>query len=223
MQTSNKPRAVGRFILLSCVSVLGAIAFLPSILASTQPPPPLAQLSVFVLVVSAVCIASAWFGLRCADAVHLPMPFLRRLDMQSETSRGNGVVPAIVCGGIFAAGAIYFLHYFHQPNLAGSLASRIASVLFAAGDLEIVIHLFIMSLAVWLTRGKVWVGILVATAFFIAFHTAGALGQSAPLIAGSILLNGGFGLLLGIFYARYGLEYVMLSHAVGHVLAVTLA
>ena len=135
MPMSNKPRITGRFMMLSAVSVLGAIAFLPSILASAQPPPPLPQLSVFVLVVSAICMAAAWFGLRLADSTHLPMPLLRRLDMQSETSRDNGIVPATVCGGIFAAAAIGFLHYFHQQNLAGSFASRLASVLFAAGKL----------------------------------------------------------------------------------------
>jgi hypothetical protein len=103
------------------------------------------------------------------------------------------------------------------------LASRIASTLFAAGNLEIVIHLFVMSLVVWLARGRRWIGILAAAAVFVVFHATGSFGERAPVIVASVLLNGGFGLLLGVFYARYGFEYVMLGHAVGHVLAVTFA
>jgi len=133
---------------------------------------------------------------------------------QDSSHRGAGVV--------FAAGAIYVLRYFRVQNMPGSLPSRLGSVLFAAGNLEIILHLFIMSLAVWLARGRIWVGIAAATFFYIGFHSAGAFGQSAPLLACTILLNGSFGVLLGIFYARYGYEYLMLSHAIAHGLAVGL-
>lgn len=223
MQISEKPRILGRFILLSSLGAFGAISFVPSILASANPHPTWAQLSLFVLAVSAVCCAASWFGLRFADATHLPMPYLRRLDQPSVPVGKNGVLPAIAFGSLFAVGAISVLHYFHLPNLAGPLWSRIASVFFAAGSLEIVVHLFIMGMAVRLARGRAWVGILVATLFFVAFHAAGLVGQSAALVTLSVLLNGIFGLGLGIFYARYGFESVLLCHAVGHLLAVTLA
>ena len=219
MPSSNKPRIVGRFLCFSGISVLGAISFLPYGMPSSSS---FAQQLLFVIVVSAVCMLAAWFGLRLADATHLPMPFLRRLDLQSEPSRGGGLIPAIVCGVVFAAGAIYVLRYFRVQNMPGSLPSRLGSVLFAAGNLEIILHLFIMSLAVWLARGRIWVGIAAATFFYIGFHSAGAFGQSAPLLACTILLNGSFGVLLGIFYARYGYEYLMLSHAIAHGLAVGL-
>ncbi len=114
------------------------------------------------------------------------------------------------------------LHFFHQPNLAGSLWSRMASTFFAAGSLEIVIHLFVMSLVVRMARGRVWLGIAVAAIIFVAFHVAGLQGQSVSLIAASVVLNGVFGLMLGFFYARYGFEYVLLCHAVAHALAVSL-
>jgi hypothetical protein len=165
---------------------------------------------------------SSWFGLRFADATHLPMPYLRRLDLCSEPEGKNGFLPAAAFGCLFAVSAILVLHYFHQPNLAGPLWSRIASVFFAAGSLEIVVHLLIMSVVVRLTRGRIWVGILVAAIFFVVFHVAGLTGQSTALIASSVLLNGLFGVGLGLIYARYGFESVLLCHAVGHILAVTL-
>jgi hypothetical protein len=223
VQISEKPPILRRFILLSSLGVFGAISFVPSILASTDPHPPMAQLSLFTLAVSAVCCASSWFGLRFADATHLPMPYLRRLDQPSAPVGKNGVLPAIAFGSLFAVGAISVLHYFHQPNLTGPLWSRIASVFFAAGSLEIVVHLLIMGMAVRLARGRTWVGILVATLFFVAFHATGLAGQSAALVTSSVLLNGIFGLGLGVFYARYGFESVLLCHAVGHLLAVSFA
>jgi hypothetical protein len=216
-------RIRGRFILFSALSVLGAIAFLPSVLANSNPQPTGTQLAVFVLIVSAICIPAAWIGLRLGDAVKLPMPLLRRLDSQSETPRANGTIPALLCGIHVAAGGIFVLRYFHQPNLGGSLLSRAASTLFAAGNVEIVVHLFTMSLVVRLARGRIWVGVWVSALFFLAFHISGSLGHSAALLAASITINGVFGLLMGLLYARYGYEYMMLGHAVGHLLTVTLA
>ena len=222
-QLSEKPRIVGRFLLLSGIGILGAISFVPSIRASAAPRPSEIQLALFVFAVSAICIASSCFGLRLADTVHLPMPYLRRLDLISEPVARNGVLSAVAFGCLVGVSAIFVLRFFHQPNLAGPLWSRAASVFFAAGSLELVVHLLIMSLAVRVTRGRVWAGILAAAIFFVAFHAAGLSGQSASLIAASVALNGVFGLALGFFYARYGFEYVLLCHAVAHILAVTLA
>jgi hypothetical protein len=224
MQTSEKPRIFRRFIVLSSLGVIGAVAFTPSIIALSAGSPPTATgLSVFVLTVSAICIPSAWIGLRLADAAHLPMPWLRRLDGQMKEERPTGAVPAIALGVLFAIGARYLLHHFNLPNLPGSLWSRMASVLFAPGSLEVVVHLLIMSLVVRLTRGKVWMGVVVAAVVFVIFHATGLTGQSIGLVAASILLNGALGLVLGALYARYGFEYLILCHAVSHVLAVTFA
>jgi hypothetical protein len=221
-QLPEKPTIPRRFILLSSLGVFGAISFVPSIIASAVPRPAMLQLRLFVLAVSGICIVSSWFGLRLADAAHLPMPYLRRLDLPSIPTGRSGVLPAVAVGCLVAAGAIYVLHSFHLPNLAGPLWSRIASVFFAAGSLELVVHLLIMSAVVRLARGRVWLGILVSAIFFVAFHVQGLQGQSASLIAASALLNGVFGLALGFFYARYGFEYALLSHAVAHILAVSL-
>src|SRR5579859_8540 len=220
MQASDKPRMLGRFVVLSSLSVLGAAAFTPSIIAmSADSLPTAASLSVFVLLVSAICIPSAWFGLQLADAAHLPMPWLRRLDRQAEEGRPGGAVPAVALGVLFAIGAKYLLYHFHLPILAGSLWSRMASVFFAAGSLEIGVHLLIMSLVVRLS-GKVWMGIVAAAIAFVIFHATGLAGQSIELVTASLLLNGALGLVLGALYARYGFEYLLLCHAVAHVLAV---
>lgn|GEM_PF-2399468 len=221
-QLPEKPPIRRRFILLSSLGVFGAISFVPSITASAVPRPSMLQLWWFVLAVSGICIVSSWFGLRLADAAQLPMPYLRRLDLPSKPSGRSGILPAVTFGCFVAAGAIYVLHWFRQPNLAGPLWSRVASVFFAAGSLELVVHLLIMSAVVRLARGRVWLGILVSAIVFVAFHVMGLQGQSASLIAASALLNGVFGLTLGFFYARYGFEYALLSHAVAHILAVTL-
>ncbi len=215
-------------MVFSGLGLLGALSFVPSILASASPAPTLVQLLVFVGMVTAVCAAAAWFGLRCADAVDLPMPFLRRLDgiVEPNPKHGlgkSGLGAATAFGGLFALATIALLRALHLPNLAGPLWSRIVSVFFAAGSLEIVIHLFIMSCTVKAAHGRRWVGVVVAALFFVLFHASGLPGQSAAVITLTLLMNGFFGLGLGLLYARYGLEYLLLCHAAGHVLAVSFA
>lgn len=221
MQLSNTLPITRRFIVLSSLGLLGAVSFLPSIVASATPRPPSLQLLLFASVVAGVCTISTWFGLRCADAVALPMPYLRSLDHGAEAHRQNGFLAAIVFGGLFALATIGMLRSLHLPNLAGSLWSRIASVFFAAGSLELVIHLLVMSLVVRITHGRRWPGIVVAAIFFVLFHASGLVGHSTTVITLALLMNGMFALGLGLMYARYGFEYVLLCHAVGHVLAVS--
>ena len=217
-----------RFLMFSGLGLLGAASFVPSILASASPAPTIVSLLIFIGVVAAVCAAAAWFGLRCADAVNLPMPFLRRLDGVADPNspkslRRSGLGAAAAFGGLFALATIALLRALHLPNLAGPLWSRIISVFFAAGSLEIVIHLFIMSCTVKAAQGQRWIGIVVAAMSFVLFHASGLPGQSAAVITLTLLMNGLFGLSLGALYARYGLEYALLCHAVGHVLAVSFA
>jgi hypothetical protein len=223
MRPSNTLSVTRRFAALCFLGLLGAVLFLPSIVASANPRPSSNQLLIFVASVAAVVTCSAWFGLRCADAVALPMPYLRRLDHDFEPHGREGLVPASVFGILFGLVSIAVLRTLHLPNLAGPLWSRIASVFFAAGSLEIVVHLFIMSLVIRITRGLRWTGIVVAAIFFILFHASGLPGQSFTVVTSSLLMNGTFGLGLGVIYARYGFEYLLLCHAIGHVLAVVFA
>jgi hypothetical protein len=55
------------------------------------------------------------------------------------------------------------LETLHLPNLAELLWSRIVSVFFAAGSLEVVVHLFVVRI----TKGRRWSGVVVAAIFFV--------------------------------------------------------
>lgn len=223
MPQQLKTAITKRFWLLSILGILGAISFLPSIVAESSARPSTPFLIGFALSVSIVCVCATWIGLRCADAANLPMPYLRRLDGVFEAPAKHGVQVALAFGVLFAVASIALLRSLHVPNFAGPLWSRVASTVFAAGSLELVIHLLLMSLIVRLTRGRRWTGIAAAALAFVLFHASGLVGQSTTLVELSVLMNGLFGVGLGVIYARYGFEFVLLCHAVGHILAVSLA
>ena len=42
---------------------------------------------------------------------------------------------------------------------------------------------------------------------------------TAPVLVRCFLLNGGFGLLFGWLYRKYGIQYAMLSHALLHIIS----
>lgn len=214
----------GRLLLLSALSLVGALSFLPTLLANNDPPPGAITLTEFVLAVTVISSIAAWLGLRAADAAQLRMPLLRRLDGVSDPvpARG-GLRSAIASGALIAAAAILILDAFQQPNMGGSLGSRLASTLFAAINLETVIHLFVMSGVVRLAGGRIWLGIVVSTLLFVIAHAAGSFSAATGLLAASVALNGSFGAAVGVLYARYGFEYAVLCHAIGHGLAVTVA
>jgi hypothetical protein len=214
-----KQRITQRFWLLSSLGLVGAILFLPSISAAASPAPSPLLLALFVIVVALVCACATWLGLRCADAVDLPMPYLRRLDGVGEVPMPHGFLVAGIAGALFALAAIAMLKFLHLQNLAGPLWSRVASTFFAAGSLELVVHLLLMSLVVRLS-GRRWTGIAVAAIFFVLFHAGGLAGESATVLTLSVVMNGVFAMGLGVIYARYGFEYVLFCHATGHLLAV---
>jgi len=64
---------------------------------------------------------------------------------------------------------------------------------------------------------------VIAAIFFVLFHASGLPAQSFTVVTLSLLMNGIFALGLGVIYARYGFEYVLLCDAIGHVLAVSFA
>lgn len=181
-----------RFWVLTGLGLLGAILFVPSIIAESSTQPSSVWLLLYVLVLTAVCTSATWVGLRCADAAHLPMPYLRRLDHMVEPPAKHGFVVAGFFGVLFALATIALLKSLQLPNMAGALWSRLASTFFAA------------------------------TAF-VLFHASGLAGQGATLIALSVVMNGVFGIGLGVIYARYGFEYVLLCDATGYMLAVGFA
>lgn len=110
-----------------------------------------------------------------------------------------------------------------------------SSLLYGGVIEEVLMRLFLMSLLAWLgwklffrRREQVPEGVLIAAnvlaaLLFAAGHlpaTAGTFGTLTPLVlVRCFLLNGGFGLVFGRLYRKYGLQYAMLSHALLHLVS----
>lgn len=114
----------------------------------------------------------------------------------------------------------------------------IASILYGGIIEEVMLRLFMMSLIAWLIwkifyrkreaipTGVVMAANVIAAMLFAAGHlpaTVITFGTLTPLILfRCILLNGGFGLLFGWMYRKYGIKYSMLSHALLHIISKTI-
>jgi hypothetical protein len=205
-----------RLTLLIGVSALGGLLFLPFMAAGSHQP--IAALISFAAAVTAVGSVAAWLGLRCADTVGLPMPYLRRLDSRVREPVPAGAIHTTVGVGV-GAGLLGLvgLRLAHVPTLPGSIVARALSTVFAAGPLEIVLHLELMSVVVWVARGRRWPGIVIAALVLVVFHlSGGGTQQSTAVLAVGVVLNGGIGLVLGWIYAAYGFEFAMGGHAIAH-------
>ncbi len=126
-----------------------------------------------------------------------------------------------------------------QSANTGSLtvSGVIASVLYGGIIEEVMLRLFFMSLIAFvfwkLFRRKcsrenipasIFAGAnIVATMVFAAGHlpaTAAIFGELTPLLLfRCFLLNGGFGLIFGWLYRKYGIVYAMTAHALFHVVS----
>lgn len=209
-----------RLLLLSVLAAGGSVAFLPFLAAGSHQP--IGQLGGFVATVTVVATAMSWPGLRCADAVGLPMPYLRRLDGGAVPSVTRAaLMTTLVLGVALGVFGVLALHLASAPALPGGVWARALSALFAAAPLEMVLHLGVMSIVVWAARGRRGVGIGAAALALIGFHLTGdTLHQPATVLAATVVGNGVIGLTLGWIYATYGFEFVMLGHAVAHLITV---
>ena len=113
----------------------------------------------------------------------------------------------------------------------------IASVLYGGVIEEVMLRLFFMSLIAFILwkifeRGydkddiSAWVFItanIVAATLFAAGHlpaTLATFGELSPLLLfRCFLLNGGFGLIFGWLYRKYGILYAMISHVLFHIVS----
>ena len=110
----------------------------------------------------------------------------------------------------------------------------IATVTYGAVIEEVMLRLFMMSLAAFILhklfdrkseRPSVWVLItadIVSAVLFAAGHlpaTVMMLGSSPMLIFRCLVINGGFGLLFGYLYRKYGLRYAMIAHGGCHIVS----
>lgn len=110
----------------------------------------------------------------------------------------------------------------------------LAAVLYGGVIEEVMLRLFMMSLIAFLLyklfdrkKEKPATGVLVAAnliaaLLFAAGHlpaTAALMGITPMILLRCFLLNGGFGLLFGWLYRKYGLRYAMIAHAGCHVVS----
>ena len=128
----------------------------------------------------------------------------------------------------------------HSTAIAESYAAKptvaylVAMVTYGGVIEEVMLRLFMMSLVAFILHklfgkgtDKPTTAILVsanvvAAILFAAGHLPGTfilLGSSPMIIVRCFLLNGGFGLLFGYLYRKYGLRYAMIAHAGCHVIS----
>lgn len=110
----------------------------------------------------------------------------------------------------------------------------IAAVLYGGVIEEVMLRLFMLSLIAFIlqkifarekelpTTGILIVANVIAALLFAAGHlpaTAILMGITPMILLRCFLLNGGFGLLFGWLYRKYGLRYAMLAHGGCHVIS----
>lgn len=114
-------------------------------------------------------------------------------------------------------------------------AGWIGSILYGGIVEELMLRLFFMSLLAFLLwklffkkyetvpGGVLAAANVLAALLFAASHlpaTVILFGElTVPILVRCFLLNGGFGLLFGWLYRKYGIQYAMLSHALLHIIS----
>jgi hypothetical protein len=208
-----------RLMLLAAISTAGAILFLPLLAAGSHQP--MTGVAGFAVVISTVAILVAWPGLRCADLTGLPMPLLRRLDGIRSRTSPRALVVSTMWGTALGAIGVIALRAVHAPPFPGGVLVRILSVVCVAATLEIILHLGVMSIVIWLARGRRWFGILAAAVAFVLLQsTGGALNHPLPVILASTVVNAATGVVVGWLYAADGLEYAAVCRALAYLIPV---
>jgi membrane protease YdiL (CAAX protease family) len=127
-----------------------------------------------------------------------------------------------------------FINIPIQQNNISAIAF-IASILYGGIIEELMLRLFFMSLIIWILQKlffrkqdqipqKVFIiSNIISALVFAAGHlpmTIELFGSLTPIIIfRCFLFNGGFGLIFGWFYRKYGIHYAMLSHAMLHLVS----
>lgn len=177
-----------------------------------------------------------FFGYLLADSMGLwkPIRFEKKnLMITIAMSVVGGIVFSLdhwVFGGLIDG--------IREANAASlTVSGVIASVLYGGIMEEVMLRLFFMTLIAWViwkvfcrkySRENIPVGVfiaanIVAALAFAAGHLPAMLmifGKLTPLILfRCFLLNGGFGLVFGWLYRKYGIGYSMVSHALFHIVS----
>ena len=177
-----------------------------------------------------------FFGYILADKIGLIKPF------KPEKSKLLVTFSLSLIGGV-----VFSLDYWVFGNLIDGIKEAdaagltpegvIASVLYGGVIEEVLLRLFLMSIIAFILwkifardydRDSIpaWVFItanIVAATLFAAGHlpaTLAIFGELSPLLLfRCFLLNGGFGLIFGWLYRKYGIVYAMISHALFHIVS----
>ena len=157
-----------------------------------------------------------------------------------------GKKPLLTTLGLSLAGGILFsLDYWTfgavipgiQESTAATLTPTViaASVLYGGIVEELMLRFFMMSIiafVLWKLFARkaetaptavIVAANIIAVVLFAAGHlpaTAMLFGSLTPMILiRCFLLNGGFGLLFGWLYRKFGIQYAMVSHAAFHIVS----
>lgn len=175
-----------------------------------------------------------FFGYLLADAIGLWRPF--KWEKKSLI---------VTLAASFVGGILFSLDHWtfglvidgiQEANEAAlSVPGVIASVLYGGIIEEVMLRLFFLSLLaliLWKVFFKSYTKENIPTRVFVIANVLAALlfaaghlpstlmifGELTPLLLfRCFLLNGGFGLLFGWLYRKYGIGYAMLSHALFHI------
>ena len=193
-----------------------------------------ALIAVGLVQTAAAVLPAAFFGRILAEKLGLWRP-LRFEKKQLQTT----VLLSVPAGILFSADYWTFGAVFpeiQEAAEAGMTAWGVLASVFYGGVIEeLLMRLFAMSLTgfiLWKLFGrkkeKVPAAALItanilASLLFAAGHLPAAIvlfGSLTPLLVfRCFLLNGGFGLLFGRLYRKYGIQYAMAGHALCHIVS----
>ena len=133
---------------------------------------------------------------------------------------------------------LFFGHYsetiMNSYSVKPSIPYLIAMVTYGGVIEEVMLRLFFMSLIAFVlhklfgkkneapTSAILIVSNVIAAILFAAGHLPATLmmiGNSPLILFRCFLLNGGFGLLFGYLYGKYGLRYAMIAHGGCHIVS----
>lgn len=190
--------------------------------------------AVYVVQIALYMLVMGSLGYVLAEKLGLMKPF------RFEKAALQKTLPLCVLGGV-----LFSLDYWTfgawisgvREAMDTTMNFRVvmASVLYGGIVEEIMMRLFLMSLLAWLgwklffrRREKAPVRVIaaanvLAALVFAAGHLPATLmifGQLTPLIlVRCFLLNGGFGILFGWLYRKYGIQYAILGHMLAHMVS----
>ncbi len=193
-----------------------------------------ALIAVGLIQTAITVMPAAFFGRILAEKLGLWKHF-RFENKQMQTA----ILLSVIAGILFSADYWTFGAAFpkiQEATEAGmTLWGVLASVFYGGVIEELLMRLFVMSLIGFILWQLLWrkkenvpaaaliTANVIAAALFAAGHlpvTITAFGSLTPmLIFRCFLLNGGFGLLFGWLYRKYGIQYAMMGHALCHIVS----